>query len=255
MARIARKNYNTSFFHVIVQGIEKKYIFKTKYYMQRYIELLNKYEKEHKVIVLSYCIMNNHAHMLIYTEKVQYMSKFMHKINSIYGEYYNYKENNRVGYVFRDRFKCQPIYDIQYLIKCINYIHLNPVKALITTECKNYKYSSYNYYLSNIYNNVDKKIKFIKNILGENYMDILNQNMKNTNIFYDIDQNILEILDNRILMFLEKENKKISDIFENRQLFVRLIKSLYSKDYKIDRKNIMEKFGICKDKFYEIIRE
>ena len=254
MGRKARKNYDTSFFHVIVQGIKKEYIFKNNHYIEKYIKLINKYESEFDLMILSYCIMNNHAHLLIYTEKIEDMSKFMHKINSTYAEYFNYKEDERVGYVFRDRFKSQPIYDIRYLIKCINYIHLNPVKALIVSKCEDYKYSSYNYYLKNINNNVDNKISFIKEILGQNYMEVLNNNLKNTNIFYDVDINMRDLIDNKILYFLEIEDIKIDKIYEDKETLGKIIKYLYFKEIKIQRKYILQKFGIYKDLFYELIK-
>lgn len=253
MGRKARKSYETSFFHVIVQGIKKEYIFKKDHYIEQYIKLMNKYESEFDLLILSYCIMNNHAHLLIYTKKIEDMSKFMHKVNSIYAKYYNYKENERVGYVFRDRFKSQPLYDITYLIKCINYIHLNPVKALIVSECENYKYSSYNYYLKNINNSVDNKINFIKEILGQNYMEVLNNNLKNTNIFYDEDIDTNNLMDNKILYFLERENIKINNIYEDEGILKKIIKYLYFEKSGINRKNILQKFGIYKDLFYKLI--
>ncbi len=253
MGRKARKNYDTSFFHVIVQGIKKEYIFKKNHYIEEYIKLMNKYESEFDLLILSYCIMNNHAHLLIYTKKIEDMSKFMHKVNLIYAKYYNYKENERVGYVFRDRFKSQPLYDITYLIKCINYIHLNPVKALIVSECENYKYSSYNYYLKNINNSVDNKINFIKEILGQNYMEVLNNNLKNTNIFYDEDIDTNNLMDNKILYFLERENIKINNIYEDEGILKKIIKYLYFEKSGINRKNILQKFGIYKDLFYKLI--
>ena len=254
MGRKARKNYDTSFFHVIVQGIKKEYIFKNDHYIEKYIKLMNKYESEFNLLILSYCIMNNHAHLLIYTKKIEDMSKFMHKVNSIYAEYFNYKEDERVGYVFRDRFKSQPIYDIGYLIKCINYIHLNPVKALIVSECENYKYSSYNYYLKNINNSVDNKINFIRKILGQNYMEVLNDNLKNTNIFYDVDTNLHNLIDNKILYFMERENIKINNIYENEEILRKIIKYLYFEENGIKRKDILQKFGIYKDLFYRLIK-
>lgn len=254
MGRKARKSYETSFFHVLIQGIEKKYIFKNNHYMEKYIELMNKYEAEFNILVLSYCIMNNHAHLLIYAKKIEDMSKFMHKINSMYAEYFNYKENKRVGYVFRDRFKSQPIYDIRYLIKCINYIHLNPVKALIVSKCENYKYSSYNYYFKNIDSNIDNKKIFIKEILGENYKEVLNKNLKNTNLFYDVDANMQNLLDNKISYFLEKEKIPISAIYEDEKMLKKIIKYLYNEEIKVTRKDIMQKFGIYKNLFYELIK-
>lgn len=253
MSRIARKNYNTSFFHVMVQGIEKRYIFDTEKYIKKYIYLIKKYEKEINIKILSYCIMNNHAHLLIYTESISKMSKFMQKVNSEYAKYYNYKENGRVGYVYRDRYKSQAIYDKIYLIKCINYIHLNPVKSLIVKNCEDYKYSSYNYYANNINNKKDEKIKFIKKILeNDNYMELLKNNQNNLNLFYDIDQNIEEIINDKIVLVLERKEKKIEEIYEDEQLLREIICELKKDTYKINNKDIMKKLKICKNKFYKL---
>ena len=86
MPRIARSNLGTSFFHVIVQGINKEYIFNKEEYIEKYLELINKNKGEHVIQILAYCIMNNHAHLLIYTEDCKEMAKFMHKVNGIYAQ-------------------------------------------------------------------------------------------------------------------------------------------------------------------------
>ena len=51
----------------------------------------------------------------------------------ILNECFNKKEN-RVGIVFRNRYVSEPIYNERYLAKCINYIHMNPVKAGMVNE-------------------------------------------------------------------------------------------------------------------------
>ena len=73
--------------------------------------------------------------------------------------YYFNKKYNRVGYVFRDRYKSQAIYSEKQLYTCINYIHNNPVKAGICKIASEYEYSSYNEYIEN-------KEKIQKNING-----------------------------------------------------------------------------------------
>ena len=88
-----------------------------KYYIKSMYEL----KDEHKLKIIAYCIMNNHAHLLIQTEKISELSKYMQRIHTRYGMYYN-KKYNRVGYVFRDRFKTEEIYTKAHLINCIKYI-------------------------------------------------------------------------------------------------------------------------------------
>lgn len=147
MPRIARSNLNTSFFHVIVQGINKEYIFYKEDYIKEFKKLLFKNLNKFDIKLISYCIMNNHAHMLIYTKKIEEMSQYMKSINISYARYYNRNEN-RVGIVFRNRYESEPIFTKKHLLNCIGYIHNNPIKAKMVSSVKEYKYSSYNDYIN-----------------------------------------------------------------------------------------------------------
>jgi len=162
MPRIGRKNLDTSFFHIIVQGINKEYIFYKEDYIKKYIKLLFDNSKKYEIRIVAYCIMNNHAHMLLYTESIEDMSGYMKSVNTSYAKYYNRNEN-RVGIVFRNRYKSEPIFDEEYLLNCISYIHNNPVKAKIVRELNEYKYSSYNDY---IYKRGIATTKTIKLVFG-----------------------------------------------------------------------------------------
>ena len=142
MPRQPRKSIQTSFCHIIVQGIEREYIFKNNKLKIIYRNLLRKNLKNSNINVLAYCIMSNHAHILIHFDSIKQVSKLMQKTNGSFAKYYN-AIKNRVGYVFRDRFYTQPIKNHNHLYNCIVYIHNNPVKANIIKSMSDYLYSSY----------------------------------------------------------------------------------------------------------------
>ena len=98
--------------------------------------------------------MDNHAHLLLYVTDVTKMSEFMKNTNEKYAMYYNYI-NNRVGVVFRNRFKTQAIVSETHLYNCIKYIYDNPVKAKIVEKPEEYKYSNFTQFNNNA---LDKKI-------------------------------------------------------------------------------------------------
>ena len=147
MARIARNSYENSYFHVIVQGYEKKYIFCNDVFKEKYLKLLLEEMENFKVEVLEYCIMDNHAHILLYCEKIEEMGKYMRSVNTQYAMFYN-KENAHVGYVFRDRYLSEPIKNENYLYSCMAYVHMNPVVARMVARPEQYKFSSYNDFLN-----------------------------------------------------------------------------------------------------------
>ena len=160
MSRISRKNYTSNYYHVMVQGINKEFIFNKKTYMEEYKKIIHSKLENSNIIILAYCIMNNHTHFLIHTEKVEYLSKFMQKINTSFSNYYN-KIQDRVGYVFRDRFRIQTILNQKHLFNCLYYIHNNPVKAGIVNNIEDYQFSSYNEFFNNNYIINDYSIKLL----------------------------------------------------------------------------------------------
>lgn len=135
MPRTARKNMDTQYLHVMSQGINKEFIFKTDELKKKYKNLLRKHIRESNAKVLSYCIMGNHAHILFHTINPYEVTKVMHTVNTNFAMYYNYI-NKRVGVVFRNRYYTQPIMSQEQLYNCLVYIHNNPVKARNSTKCQ-----------------------------------------------------------------------------------------------------------------------
>jgi len=149
--------------------------------------------------------MNNHAHFLLETDYNKKMSQLMQKVNSIYAKYYNYKEGERVGYVFRDRFLSEPITDLRYLIQCIKYIHQNPVKAHMVRRCEDYKYSSYKNFLNKDISRISKNIE----LTIEDYKEICNNKDCKYNF---IDINNKKSIKEEISNFLKEKNINLIEI-------------------------------------------
>ena len=196
MPRSPRNYLDTTFFHVITQGIDKINIFSNHDDIIYYISLLYKIKEEHDIKIIAYCIMSNHTHMLIETGKVENLSKYMQRINIKYGQYYNAKYN-RVGYVFRNRFKAEGIYTEEYLYNCIDYIYNNPVKAKICDFPWEYPYSNY------------KKINYTLS--------------KNSYVFLEEDDDIQLVCKKIIQEFLDENKTSIEKIKNNRNKLKDLI--------------------------------
>lgn len=223
MPRLARKNLNTSFLHVMVQGVNKEYIFEKENNIKDYLDIINKNKGNYSFTIMAYCIMNNHAHFLIYTESIEDFSKFMHRVNLLYAQKYN-KEKKRVGVLFRNRYRAEPIYDRKYLISCIKYIHNNPVKAKMVKRCEDYKYSSYNEYINN---GEITQNKIMIDIFGNkcNYLKLFKENFEKR--FIDDDKENKELMKEFIIEGIKeyqlKYSKNLIDILSNRESFRELI--------------------------------
>lgn len=204
MPRIARKYLETNYYHVMTQGINKQFIFQKSEEKKFYIKTMYEIKQELNVNMLAYCIMDNHTHCLVKVEDIKKLSKFMQRLNSKYAYYYN-KRHNRVGYVFRDRFKAEGIYSERQLYCCMKYIYDNPVKAGICNSASDYKFS--NYRKININNN---EYEFIDEEIEDtiNCENLVNDFLSNYNI------NKEELIGNKAilkkLILVLKNNYKIS---------------------------------------------
>jgi len=191
----------------MIQGINKEYIFQNNEYKDKYIKLL-KNAKEFDIKIIAFCIMDNHAHLLVEILEIQKLSEFMWKINFEFARYYNKKEE-RVGVVFRNRYRLEEIYDEKYLFCCIAYIHNNPVKAGIVNNCKDYKYSNYNEFNA-------KNEYAIKYESKENYSK-----------FIDV-KDEKDDIERAIADFINKEQIELKKIKENKDDLKRLVKYIKS---------------------------
>lgn len=225
MPRKARNNLKGKYFHIVVQGLNKEYIFDKESYILKYKETMYQKSKEIGINILAYCIMNNHVHILVYTSEIQRVSKFMQSLNTSYSKFYN-KNEKRVGYVFKDRFYTQEIYDRNQLYICLKYIHNNPVKAKICKKMENYKYSSYLEFFEekNIISEESIKILFEEK---ENYISIFNFIHKNIN--EEDDEKIFDIKELDIETFIKQieqtYKKSIKELKKDKETLGKIIKS------------------------------
>ena len=81
MPRYPRKYLKTCFFHVITQGINKSYIFKSDDEIKYYIKIMYSLKDEYDIKIIAYCIMNNHAHILMESSNIQNLSKYIQRLN------------------------------------------------------------------------------------------------------------------------------------------------------------------------------
>ena len=220
MSRQARSDLKTNLFHIMVQGINKSYIFNDSIDIKYYIKLLYELNNQHNIQIIAYCVMNNHTHILIKSENIDEMSKFMKRVNVKFSRYYN-KKHNRVGYVFRDRFKSQGIYSEKHMYNCIRYIYENPVKAGICKSPDEYPYSNYN-----------KKIDLYNN---EDCMS-----------FIDTEEDTNMCCEFMLKEILKKNNIDLIELKNNKDL-LRNIVEIMIKQYKYSLRNISEKLGIGRE--------
>ncbi|MCF6466718.1 transposase, partial [Clostridium sp. Cult2] len=146
MARLPREKSEIGIYHVMLRGINKQIIFEDNGDRDKFLTTLGSFKGEDNYDIYAYCLMDNHVHILI-KEKNDNISTAIKRICSSYVYWYNSKYE-RCGHLFQERFKSEVVNSNGYLLTVLRYIHQNPIKAGIASTISEYKWSSYNEYIS-----------------------------------------------------------------------------------------------------------
>lgn len=143
MPRMARTKSITGYMHIIVRGIGRQILFEETRDYERYLDKLEQYCLETDVKVCAYCLMENHVHLLVNGELASIIL-LMKKLGVSYSGYYN-RKYDRIGHLFQDRYRSEPVEKKRYLLTVFRYILQNPQKAAICAA-SDYPWSSYRCY-------------------------------------------------------------------------------------------------------------
>lgn len=163
-------------YHLFTRGVEKRRVFLDDRDRERFMSLLthclpiealpsfsfmktfgrkSQKPKEGRGVVdiLSYCLMENHFHLLLKENTNGGISTYIHRLLTSYSRYFNIKYK-RSGSLFVHPFKAVHIEDDNQLLHESRYIHLNPYVAHMGEDIFGYRWSSLNEYISQKKNTV-----------------------------------------------------------------------------------------------------
>ena len=252
MPREVRKKSKSGMYHIILRGVNRQDIFYEETDKQKFLSILLKQQLELHFSLYAYCLMDNHVHILIkenlaeidklikikelrikdskvYKKELDFnlpseptIDLIMKKIASSYAVYFN-KSYGRVGHLFQERYKSEPVENERQFLVTLRYIHQNPMKAGIIANCK-YKFSSYNDLL-NSYEGVAKFVEWCNTASIERFPDYIKSYFPLSSLF---DEFMNEYNDDKLM---DIDKKKFSD-GEVKDLFI--------------KEGLIENFGVLK---------
>lgn len=140
MARVARVVVPGLPHHIVQRGNRNQSVFFSDSDRFKYICLLGKIACEYDVSFLSYCLMDNHVHLIAIPEKEDSLSLCFRKAHSIYSRHINSRFDWR-GHLWQNRFHSSPL-GPSYLYSAIRYVEQNPVRAGMVRNSWDYRWSS-----------------------------------------------------------------------------------------------------------------
>jgi putative transposase len=131
--------------HIIARGNNRQAIFLSDADYKAYLGLLLEASRQHKVAIHSYVLMTNHVHLLATPQDDVGLSLMVQQVGRSYVRLFN-KLHTRTGTLFEGRYKSTLVQTERYLLACMVYIDLNPVRAGMVAQPQDYAWSSYGHY-------------------------------------------------------------------------------------------------------------
>lgn len=146
MARLPRLTVTGYPHHVILRGNNRQDIFTDARDRERMLALLLDHADKAGVEVHAYVLMSNHLHLLLTPRQDGALPQLMQAVGRAYVLYFN-KRHGRSGTLWEGRYRSTLIESERYLLACMVYIDLNPVRAGMVADAADHPWSSHAHYL------------------------------------------------------------------------------------------------------------
>jgi putative transposase len=130
--------------HIVQRGYSREPVFFEAGDYQAYLGWLEEAAERYHCDIHAYVLMTNHIHILATPHDKQGISRMMQYVGRRYVPYINHTYGSS-GSLWEGRYKASLISDEQYLLICMRYIELNPIRANRVKSPGHYRWSSYRY--------------------------------------------------------------------------------------------------------------
>jgi putative transposase len=145
MARLPRLTLPGYPHHIIQRGNNRQAIFASTADYLMLLDLLDENAKKFGVALHAYVLMGNHFHLLATPQTADGLPQMMQAVGRRYVRYFN-DSQQRSGTLWEGRYRSTLIQAERYLLACMAYIDLNPVRAGLVAHPRDYLWSSYGHY-------------------------------------------------------------------------------------------------------------
>jgi putative transposase len=146
MARLPRLTISDYPHHVIQRGNNRQAIFTSPADYEMLLGLLRVNATKFGVALHAYVLMTNHFHLLATPQTAEGLPQMMQAVGRSYVRYFNDLQG-RTGTLWEGRYKSTLIQADRYLLACMAYIDLNPVRSGLVAQAADFAWSSYGHYI------------------------------------------------------------------------------------------------------------
>ena len=140
MPRTTRASIGGMCYHVIDWGNPGLEVYRCNEDYQGFITLMGKAKERMPMRILTYCIMSNHFHLVLWPFEDGDLGCWMQWLLTSHVRRHH-KRNGTYGRVWQGRFKAFPIQDDEHLLTVCRYVERNPVRAGLVEHAEDWQWS------------------------------------------------------------------------------------------------------------------
>lgn len=132
----------TAAYHIILKGIDRADVFLDDADKKAFTDRLSRFSQKLDFSVVSYCLMSNHVHLLVFSRGDFPPGELVKRICTSYVQHYFNRRHDHEGSLFQGKFFSRPVADDNDMLCVCRYILNNPLNGGLCSSLS-YEFSSY----------------------------------------------------------------------------------------------------------------
>lgn len=146
MARLPRLTLPGMVHHVILRGNNRQTVFVDAADRELFLSLLAEHARREQVQVHAYVLMDDQLHLLLTPQLAEALPRTMQAVGRSYVRRFN-QRHGRTGTLWEGRYRATVVDAERYLLPCMAYFDLSPVRAGLVPSPQQYPWSSHGHYV------------------------------------------------------------------------------------------------------------
>ena len=143
MPRVARKAPGGLIYHVLNRANGRLRLFKKREDFLGFERVLAAAWERVPIRILSWCVMSNHWHLVLWPKKDGELTAFMRWLTLTHAQRWKHSHDAvGHGHLYQGRFKSFPIEEDEHLLAVLRYVERNPLRAKLVRRAEAWRWGS-----------------------------------------------------------------------------------------------------------------
>jgi REP-associated tyrosine transposase len=130
-------------FHVLNRATGRRTIFETEHDYDAFVSVVDEARQQVPMRILSFCVMPNHWHLILWPETDDALSEYMHRLSVTHAQrWHAFHETAGTGPLYQGRFKSFPIQEDDHFLTVCRYVERNALRANLVSRAELWRWSS-----------------------------------------------------------------------------------------------------------------